>query len=595
MDINGINAPISTKQAFDLRPLPPPPSNIDKESELKKIAESNSVNSSQSVETKLPQEINHYQEPSTVNTFVAANPLALEDDAISQFMAEQLNYQSTNPPSQNRDKPALHTAMSGMSKIGDVLKLAITGDSNKIDESYRMYSYQQMHAEQVSPDFSTIDHIGVSEVFRLSFDLTTKEGDTIHLNLSYKQGKEPPFVGFDLSYKMDGELSETEQEQLEKLASRMNLFTQSYYYGDRVSLQALPLDSLDAFAKIDMQLWDQRDHDKGDSDLSKTATPRSLRLRFENSELGKTLEVNNKYITKGDGVMDNPDIINDRIVTTDTIKLILDIPSIEGIKDEDSKQQAIMAYIEKIRQSADESNASEKMKKLMIESLYWMNEGNEHQGLSTQDNVETFASQDTPINKSKEDKPVLASEISSIKEQPMLTGLDDFNFQANTNKTMEATGAGIGNSNKLHEKFEFNLNFSQKTELKESEIGLGTEVQQTQTFELRSSYHKAARDAFMFSPDFENQSYRYFDVYQKEEIISSQNYDIQGELTLANLQHNYEINSTMREFRFGELVDEEENKEQKNDVKDVTATLLAKQSQQQLDIIKGTLISPFSH
>lgn len=487
--------------------------------------------------------------------------------------------------------------LAGMSDVGSILNTMVNGDSKQFSQTARNFSYSSMSASQVEPDFNNIEFGDIKDVLSFSFNLVTQDGDTIELNFNYQEAanKGVSFEGFSLDYNFEGELSEEELEQLEAFSSRLNQFTQNYFQRGKAALSALPMFELSEFAQVDLKLEDNRPTTHGNN--------RTLSISYGENELGRTLEVSNQYYEKDE---DTGKLVR----VNDHVKLSLDKLDLTGVDNAGKKQQALNHYLQLLEEGSREGNASDEMKSLMTESFRSMHKA------PAADNIENDEADKNKSEKGVSDEVVADINVTgeskagvitvlprdirpelTERDHSLLTGLGDFTFEANTRKTLVedgVLGAVLGNPEKQNERFKFNLNMSQATQFQEDKKGNLREIVQSQKFELNAAYHKPVNDPYALIADFENQSYRFYEVHEKEEVTTTQRFNEAGDLVFASIFRDGESESRMREYRLGKLVDDDHEQNSYSSLKDVTDTLLTVEETQELDLLSEVLIEPFN-
>lgn len=164
-----------------------------------------------------------YIEPVIVHLLRDKSTAGPAATATSQALMQSFNQLS--------DKKIIFTPSNLLSKVG-ALSRETTEYRNEVRKFYVPYNTT---VEKFEPNFSRISGTRGESVF---LTIKTKEGDSIQIQFSRNtSGKETAQLNF--SFTVDGELSEHEQNALEKLATKLGEMGDEFFRTDTAELRGL--------------------------------------------------------------------------------------------------------------------------------------------------------------------------------------------------------------------------------------------------------------------------------------------------------------------------------------------------------------------
>jgi len=157
------------------------------------------------------------------------------------------------------------------SDIPNGLKL-LPGLLESGESSYKQDIRQYSSFQPTSKNGNTeaIDLIGFNDrekknVANLALQLKTKDGDVIDFSLKAYQGDGQGrdglvsgFIGIEVSFDFEGELSEVEREQIDTFIQKLSQQAEKFFRGKDIDIEALNLSSFSEFEDIELALSDGR-------------------------------------------------------------------------------------------------------------------------------------------------------------------------------------------------------------------------------------------------------------------------------------------------------------------------------------------------
>ncbi len=265
-----------------------------------------------------------YVEPVIVHLLRDKSPVGPAATATSQALMQSFNQLS--------DKKIIFTPSNLLSKVG-ALSRETTEYRNEVRKFYVPYNTA---VEKFEPDFSKISGTREESVF---LTIKTKEGDSIQIQFSRNtSGRETAQLEF--SFTVDGELSEQEQNALEKLAAKLGEMGDEFFRTDTAELRGL------------------KDID--------TDTIHYFKLTLQRPDPENDTYVEHTYEFTVDEVAQTQHLVAEDVRGYEVdIKTQLQTLAIENTLERELLQQ----YIDLIRRSADESDTPNASKRFMMDAF----------------------------------------------------------------------------------------------------------------------------------------------------------------------------------------------------------------------------------
>lgn len=396
-------------------------------------------------------------------------------------------------------------------RFGELLN---SGEASYHQEMRRYQYYTDKTRTHQPVDFSEFSISEERRTQNFDLNLTTRSGARISFQLQNFSGvgKNPDTVLFEsdemtvstrgqfasfnrteVSFNIEGELTEQEQKQLQEFSERLEVFAAGYLTQGQPSLKDLNLSDFDSITKLSVI-----GNGGGQADLqleyNNTDEVREIRFSFDGNDAELILDKTNPLRYQQQG-----------------------------------KQQAIEQYLDLLDQSAKKSKADDMQKSMMKDVLSASFEFSQPElNLAKQARQEQDKQPNNTLNNSE------------LNQQHFFVPLPDFDFRFSSHKDSSPTGMLS-----LQERG-FDLTLSLQTQ-KKQENGK-TYIQQKQSFELAGGYTEL--------PDENGINFRRtrFDIKSSDIIYTESKQD---ELLDTVVETQHDQRETVEDFNSGTLVSSE--------------------------------------
>lgn len=319
----------------------------------------------------------------------------------------------------------------------------------------------------------------------LGFTLTTRTGTSVRFGLTKKEGYAGVVKENSLSAKVrvNGALTDAERLALGDMADLMERLAKEFMNTGKVSLRHLQGFDSSLFADLKLDFFNGSD--QYSLRLNETDQERSLNINWNGNRVALTLDLKGNIIVNSE-----------------------------------AKAQALMHYLDLIRESVNKSQGSEDVVKFMVDAFSTLHRLNEFDS-----RVGTQAKGELPDN-------------------ALLTGLQDFSATFTSKYTQPND-----HSEKFFERQGFTLELGQTTQIK-GQLPIELIVDQKQHYRLSASYY---RPLWMLEfPDFDTQSYQYIEIEEQSTRRTVQHFEM-GQWINAVQSEESSYQHRLTEYRLGEL------------------------------------------
>lgn len=475
-------------------------------------------------------DLNTYSKP-TIN-IVYANQSAA-DDPVTGAMESRLNLLES--------AKYLGSSMNHLSSL-------IRGDSQEFSQTVAK-SYVSSEKLATKPELSSQD---VTTGFEM--ELTTKDGDTVKFSVAYgvNMGESGIFPTMSLEFSVDGELSEEEQADIDALVQSLSTELDRFVKSGSVDLSRLKLPELDSIADLNLEVKDRSNRARAE-----LWDGNSLKLKFSSDGGENRLSV---------------DLNGDKVEVSGVAS------HFSSVVDEAKLEQSKQHFMQLISDNVQDAHGSREQAKLIKDAFAML------QGLAGDDNEDKTNSGDQKpiavnLGDVKTEAAIAASAPANVRDQSLLTGLDDFELSFVSHKEQPNI------DQKPMEYQGFSLNLSQQTNVR-GNIGFES-IEQKQDLSLKAHFYEPV--SYLEDTDFETQTYRYSVLDKSASTTSIQNYDsfeLQSAVVFASSNEN--LNTI--EFQLGKLVSDVSVPKHSESVQDFTTVLAAFEGEQQLNLLDQILL-----
>jgi len=450
------------------------------------------------------------------------------------------------------DQTGVTAAMEGQLKQSSGAKFL--GDSiSQLSSLIRAESSQ--FSQTISTGVASINGVtavpslptaGVATQF--SMQLTTKDGDSIDFKVAFgANGLSPTLT---MEYSLDGDLSDEELADIDKLMSMLSRETDGFINSGNIDLSTLKLSELGSISGLEIDIKD------------KTNKARDGLLNGNYIKLS--------YSTDGTDTDLSINLNGDKL---DLSGVALHFSAMVG---EAKVEQSQQHYLQLIKDNVGQALGSPEQSKFIADAFMLV------QGLSssTAANPEKIGTEQETVLVS----PLAAGpKLANSRDQSLLTGLDDFKLSFVSHK--EQPNA----ADKPLQYQGYNLDLSQQTSVS-GKLGYES-ISQRQGLELSAHYYEPV--SYLENPDFDTQTYRYSVLEKSASTTSVQSYD-NFELQSAVVYRSAQQDLNTVEFQLGKMVSNVSTPQQSSSVEDFTQTLAAQEGEQQLDLLDSVLLKDLS-
>lgn len=469
-----------------------------------------------------------YQIPKKVSLADFSNP-DKADHTSNQLARQQVNNQISQ------------RMAGGLSRINDLVERGETDYQQDI-RLYQRFQMFDLNHQEMKLDATNFQDKSTTKNTQLDLKLKTAEGDEIRLSLkSYEgygtanDGFQAGFRGLEIDFKMEGELSEEEKEQLAKLTAALEKSFKEYMREGDFDFSDLALTEQEVFTDLEFKL-------KGMSD---NGMPANINFKYHDSEDKRDISL------KLNG--HKSDISIDK--TSLGAQFMHPSMSYQG---EEAKQE----YLKLLIESSSEVNASKEATSIMT-SMF----------------KEAFENLEASENSNFDNNLPLSAE-----QAKNLIALPDFEFSFRSKVTMPNMEA------QPLEYKGFELDLSLRTDVDISPKGDVAHIKQQQNFDLEGAFYSPY--GLLKKPDFISQTYKYTQLEREAEKVTELVID-NGLLTKAISTQSEKDHSYTQSYENGKLVKEETEGDSTATIKDFT--VLAQQERLEMDqqLLDVLIIDPF--
>lgn len=409
------------------------------------------------------------------------------------------------------------------------------------DQEMRRYQYYTDKTRANQPvDFSEFSISEERRTQNFDLSLTTRSGAKISFQLQSFSGvgKNPDTVLFEsdemtlstpgqfasfnrteVSFNIEGELTEDEQKQLQQFSEKLEAFASGYLNQGKPSLKDLNLSEFDSISKLSVT-----GNGGGQADLkleyNNSDEVREIRFSFDGNDAELTLDKTNPLSYQQQG-----------------------------------KQQAIEHYLDLLDQSAKKAKADDMQQSMMKDVLATGFEFSQAElNLAQQARQQQTQQQNQQPNLQQGN----ALNNDELSQNRLFVPLPDFEFRFSSRKDQLPTDVIS-----LQERG-FDLSLSLQTQKQQNNGKVS--IQQKQSFELSGSYTELPNEDGI---NFRRTS---FDIKSSNIIYTESE---QGELLSAMVEKQQSQRETVEDFNFDTLVNTEKEESESASVENLIQTSLA--------------------
>ncbi|MFC3680638.1 hypothetical protein [Bacterioplanoides pacificum] len=531
-------------------PVSPPPGNTDATAKIQQVITSQPLTPAEGVSVQLGQVNNPpprvvFEPPVIIRASSISN--SEHQTRTSERLQQQLDDFSFSLRGTNRFNGAGE-------RFGELLR---DGETPYHQEMRRYQYYTDKTRANQPVDFSEFSISEERRTQNFDLSLTTRSGAKVSFQLQSFSGvgKNPDTVLFqsdemtlskagqfasfnrtEVRFNIEGELTDDEQQQLQKFSEQLEAFAGGYFNQGKPSLKDLNLSQFDSISKLSVT-----GNGGGQADLKleyhNSEDSRDIRFRFDGNKAEFKLDKTNPLSYQQPG-----------------------------------KQQAIEHYLDLLDRSAKKAKADDMQQNMMKDVLAAGFEFSQAElNLAQQQQQQQQQQQDNTFNS------------DGLKQNHLFVPLPDFDFRFSSRKDQLPTDVIS-----LQERG-FDLSLSLKTQKRQDNGKVS--IQQKQSFELSGSYTE--------QPDKDGLNFRRtsFDIKSSNIIYTESK---QGELLSAMVEKQQSQRETVEDFNFDTLVNTEKEESEfisADELPDsVTHTPLQQwqQLQQQQQWLDQLLLNPFA-
>lgn len=416
---------------------------------------------------------------------------------------------------------------------------------------YNTYSFPVKDGSYPPLDLSVFEDLKKDRAEGFSFQLKTKDGDSIQFSFNRYEGfgvaegetvvdergfhitdkRTAGFKGAEISFNVDGRLSADEQQQIEALTEKLESLTTGYFVvgGDGGALDQFDFSEFDLMGQVNLSF------ERNGKEV--------LNIEYIDTNLYRSIEVDSNGATA---------------------QITIDKTSLGMSFDTQQQTKAKQAYLSLLQESAAEAKSRNNTS--MMQAVFQMGFSNLWP-----------ASQE--VESGKNSKVQLGEQASSS-----VIALPDFDFEFQSR---------VDRPNKLNKPDEyqgFNLKLSLSSLVNKNKNTGQVDIVQTQKFDLKGAYYEPLDH--LESVDLEQQNYNYTEFSRSAEKVSHLMMQY-GAIESLLVAEQGEAKSKTQVYESGKLMGETQEEVAFASLKDYTKLAEEQNREQSQELLQALVIDPY--